>query len=166
MLKLKLQYFGHLTWRADSLAKNLVLGKVEGRRRRGQQRMRWLYYITNSMDIEQTSGNSEGQQAWCVAVHGVTKCQTLLGIWTTHLPPAASSVPSSLEQQPHHVRAVSPERCSPAPHAWCLGHGTSKISYNLNPFPGLCFYRNQPKRPIIFISSLKINQEEIYLGLR
>ena len=118
-----------------------------------------LHHQLNGHEFEQTSGNSEGQWAWCVAVRGVTKCQTLLSIWTTHLPPAASRVPSSLEQQPHHMRAVSPERCSPAPHAWCLGHGTSKIIYNLNPFPGLCFYRNQPKRPIIFISSLKINQE-------
>ena len=63
MLKLKLQYFGHLMQRTDSLEKTLMLGKIEGKRRRGQQRMRWLDGITNSMDMEfeQTPGDSEGQ---------------------------------------------------------------------------------------------------------
>ena len=63
MLKLKLQYFGHLLQRTDSLEKTLMLGKIEGKRRRGQQRMRWLDGITNSMDMEfeQTPGDSEGQ---------------------------------------------------------------------------------------------------------
>ena len=77
MLKLKLQYFGHLMRRADSLEKTLMLGKVEGRRRRGQQRIRWLDGIINSMDMS-LSKLLEIVKAWCAAVHRVTKNQTRL----------------------------------------------------------------------------------------
>ena len=80
MLKLKLQYFGHLMWRVDSFEKTLMLGRVEGRRRRGRQRMRWLDGITDSMNMSLSELRElvTDREAWHAVIHGATKSQTQL----------------------------------------------------------------------------------------
>ena len=107
MLKLKLQYFGHLMRRAGSMEKTLMLGKTEGKRRREWERMRWLDSITNSMDMNLSKlwGIVKDREAWGTAAHGVTKSQTQLSDWTTtfkerEIP--ASSLPWALPDSSVH----------------------------------------------------------------
>ena len=101
MLKLKLQYFGHLTKRANSLEKTLMLGKNEGRRRRGWQRNRWLDGITDSMhkNLGKHQEMMRDREGWCDAIHGVMKSQTQLGNWTTtiHFSEMVKNLPAMRE---------------------------------------------------------------------
>ena len=126
MLKLKLQYFGHLMWRADFFEKTLMLGKIEGRRRRGQQRMRWLDGITDTMDmgLGRLWQLVMGREAWRAAVHGVIKSRTRLSQWTELIPSLLSFPPAEL-----------PVSCGNFSLAIYFTHNSIYMSMLLSPSP-------------------------------
>ena len=147
MLKLKLQYFGHLMRRVDSLEKTLMLGGIGGRRRRGRQRMRWLDGITDSMDMSLGKLREFviDREAWRAAVHGVTKSQTRLSDWTELNPwmiqVKNSYVPSGLcteciplvEKKSHKNASALQPRDGRGCRNWSRRRETAGSSYVLSP---------------------------------
>ena len=107
MLKLKLQHFGHLMWRTESLEKTLMLGKIEGGRRRGQQRMRWLDSITDSLNMSLSKLRELeliDRKAWCATTHGIAKSQTWLNDWTDWRQCYAPVSPKLFVKGTNHVK--------------------------------------------------------------
>ena len=133
--KLKLQYFGHLMPRADSLEKTLMLGKIEGRRRRGRQRMRWLDCMTDSMgmSLHKLHEMVKDRKAWCAAVHGITKSWTQLSNWVTTTKECDRMIGFSSMSSPLNYHLCDTLHALPLLPTWCghVNHLERKWAYVL-----------------------------------